>query len=156
MNETEKNSTRKSRYIASAALGLICFLSGVAVRHYIVRVRISDAPIFTVRAAEGGRGVMFEGSWPPGRYPTDAFVEIRGEADRILAEIIGSHDASGRYVYVLPASDGYDIIIHEEPGERLLTAKEQEKFRDSIRKRMNEVALQYAPPPNASETNLAE
>ena len=74
---------------------------------------------------------------------------MRTEAEQILADVIGSDAAVGRYVYVLPAFGGYDIIMHESPDKRRLTDKEQDEFRERIRERMHDLAIQHAPPQTA-------
>jgi hypothetical protein len=71
---------------------------------------------------------------------------MRIEAEEIWRNVIGSDEALGRYVYVLPAFDGYDIIMHELPEKRPMTDKERDEFGDRIRKRMSELGNEYAPP----------
>jgi len=46
----------------------------------------------------------------------------------------------------LPAFSGYDIIMHEPSDKRSMTDKELDEFSARIRKRMNELGIQYAPP----------
>ena len=152
MNEIQAKPA-KARRLAFVAILVVCFGSGIAFHYALSRLRPHESPIHTVRAKEGGWGIMSEGSWPPSSYPSDAFRDIRYEADQILADVIGSDDALGRYIYVLPEFTGYDIVIHEEPDKRQLTDKEHDDLRARIRKRMNELALQHMPPtPEAKAT----
>jgi len=147
MSEKQTKPKAFRRRVAVVGGLMLCFGAGVAFQFALSRWGPSHPQIKTVRSdASNSWAFMSGGTWPPSRYPVEAFEGMQTEVKEILESVIGSDEALGRYVYVLPAFSGYDIIMHEPSDKRSMTDKELDEFSARIRKRMNELGIQYARP----------
>ena len=111
MNENQSKSKAFSRRAAVVGGWIVCFAAGVAFQFALSRWGPSHPQIKTVRSdASNSWAFMSGGTWPPSRYPVEAFEGMQTEVKEILESVIGSDEALGRYVYVLPAFSGNDVI----------------------------------------------